>query len=131
MQPSKVFFSQQLVTPSPLRSFNESAGAATKKATGAADSFEAVLQGQMQELHFSQHAQQRLAQRGIELSSSQTQRLKSAVQDAAQKGGREALVLVDSLAFVVSVRNETVITAMEGDGVKSHVFTNIDSAVIA
>ena len=43
MQPPKVVFSQQLVTPSPLRSFNESAGAATKKATGAADSFEAVL----------------------------------------------------------------------------------------
>ena len=131
MQPPKVVFSQQLVMPSPLRSFNEAAGAATKKATGAADSFEAVLQGQMQELHFFFFFQQRLPQRGIELSSSQTQRLQSAVQDAAQKGGREALVLVDSLAFVVSVRNKTVITAMEGDGVKSHVFTNIDSAVIA
>ena len=131
MQPPKVVFSQQLVTPSPLRPLNESAGTATKQTTKSNDSFEAVLQGQMQELHFSQHAQQRLTQRGIELSSSQTQRLQSAVQDAAQKGGREALVLVDSLAFVVSVRNQTVITAMEGDGVKSHVFTNIDSAVIA
>ena len=131
MQPPKVVFSQQLIAPSPLRTFNDSAAATTKQKQGTSESFETVLQGKMQNLHFSQHAQQRLAQRGIELSSSQTERLQSAVQDAAQKGGREALVLVDSLAFVVSVRNKTVITAMEGDGLKSHVFTNIDSAVIA
>ena len=49
---------------------------------------------------------------------------------AAAKGSRDALVLVDSTAFVVSVRNRTVITAVGADNMRDRVFTNIDSAVI-
>ena len=33
-------------------------------------------------------------------------------------------------AFVVSVKNKTVITAVDRDHMRDHVFTNIDSAVI-
>jgi len=36
----------------------------------------------------------------------------------------------NNLAFVVSVKNKTVITAMDGASIKDNVFTNIDSAVI-
>ena len=38
---------------------------------------------------------------------------------------------VDGTAFVVSVRNKTVITAVDQEHMREHVFTNIDSAVIA
>jgi flagellar operon protein len=38
---------------------------------------------------------------------------------------------VDDKAFVVSVRNRTVITAVDSAHMREHVFTNIDSAVIA
>ena len=41
------------------------------------------------------------------------------------------LVLVDGTAFVVSVRNHTVITAVDSEHMNDQVFTNIDSAVIA
>ena len=59
------------------------------------------------------------------------QKLQQAVGKAAQKGARESLVLMQpDLAFVVSVRNRTVITAVDGDSMKENVFTNIDSAVI-
>jgi len=34
------------------------------------------------------------------------------------------------VAFVVSVRNRTIITAVDKEAVKENVFTNIDSAVI-
>jgi hypothetical protein len=34
------------------------------------------------------------------------------------------------MAFVVSIKNKTVITAMETDQMKEGVFTQIDSAVI-
>jgi hypothetical protein len=34
-------------------------------------------------------------------------------------------------AFIVSVRNKTVITAANGDQLKDNIFTNIDSAVFA
>ena len=35
----------------------------------------------------------------------------------------------EDLAFVVSVTNRTVITAMDGEHITDNVFTNIDSAV--
>ena len=49
----------------------------------------------------------------------------------AAKGGRESLVLVDRMAFVVSVKNRTVITAVDQAGMRDQVFTNIDSAVLS
>jgi len=39
--------------------------------------------------------------------------------------------MLDKLALVVSVRNKTVITAMDEARMKEGVFTNIDSVVIA
>lgn len=81
-------------------------------------------------LKFSAHAEKRLAMSGIELSDSQISQLEEAVNKVADKGGRESLVVMDDLAFVVSVRNKTVITAIDSDRLKENVFTNIDSAVI-
>ena len=48
----------------------------------------------------------------------------------AEKGCDESLILVDSTAFIVSVKNNTVITTISADDLKENVFTNIDSAVI-
>ena len=50
---------------------------------------------------------------------------------AAQKGARESLVLLDDVALVVSIKNRTVITAVDAANLKENVFTNIDSAVFA
>jgi flagellar operon protein len=50
---------------------------------------------------------------------------------AAGKGSRDAVVFVDNTAFVVSVPNNTVVTAVGSEHMREHVFTNIDSAVIA
>lgn len=96
-----------------------------------APSFQQTLQKEQERVKFSQHALQRLASRRIELDQTQLQKLEQAVGKAAQKGARESLVLMQpDLAFVVSVRNRTVITAVDGDSMKENVFTNIDSAVI-
>jgi flagellar operon protein len=58
-------------------------------------------------------------------------RLEAAVEKAGLKGGKESLILLDDLAFVVSVKNRTVITAVGADRMADNVFTNIDSVVIA
>jgi flagellar operon protein len=58
-------------------------------------------------------------------------RLEAGVARAAGKGARDSVVFVDGTAFVVSVRNRTVITAVDPEHMREHVFTNIDSAVIA
>ncbi|MGO9959931.1 MAG: TIGR02530 family flagellar biosynthesis protein [Solirubrobacteraceae bacterium] len=80
---------------------------------------------------FSRHALDRVARRGIDLSQSTLQRLAGGVSRASSKGSRDAVVFVDSTAFVVSVPNNTVITAVGSEHMREHVFTNIDSAVIA
>ena len=81
-------------------------------------------------VQFSNHAVQRLERRGIAVEPGTLQRLDDAVGRAAGKGARDAVVFVDGTAFVVTVRNKTVITAVDRDHMRDHVFTNIDSAVI-
>ncbi len=87
--------------------------------------------GGQQPLQFSRHALARVQRRGIELDQSTLGRLSEGVGRAASKGSRDSLVLVDGTAFVVSVSNRTVITAVGSEHMKDNVFTNIDSAVIA
>jgi len=95
--------------------------------------FQEILQNQMvktQELKFSKHAQERLSLRNIELNKDAITKLNTAVDKAAEKGAKESLILMGDMAFVVSVKNKTVITALDGENMKANVFTNIDSAVI-
>jgi flagellar operon protein len=82
-------------------------------------------------VRFSGHALQRIERRGISVDPSVLARLGDGVSRAAAKGSRDSLVLVDQTAFVVSVPNRTVITAVDREHMKEHVFTNIDSAVIS
>lgn len=82
-----------------------------------------------QELKFSKHANQRLESRNIDLSKELLKRLESGTRMAQQKGIKESLVMIDNLAFIVNVENNTVVTAVNDN--ESKVFTNIDGAVIA
>ena len=82
------------------------------------------------DVKFSAHAVSRLIDRGISLSKAEIDRLRAGVGRAAEKGANESLVLLEDMAFVVSIKNRTVITAMAGSSIKNNVFTNIDSAVI-
>jgi flagellar operon protein len=94
-------------------------------------SFASILDSKTTEgLRFSQHAQERLKSRNITLSATDLANLEGAVNSVAQKGGKESLVMMGDAALVVSVRNRTVVTAMDRSQMKGNVFTNIDSAVI-
>ena len=87
----------------------------------------ARAQGQVR---FSKHAAGRLADRNIELTTGQMERLQEGAQKAQMKGIRESLVIVDQLAFIVNIPNNTVVTAMNQQDAAENVFTNIDGAVI-
>ena len=78
-------------------------------------------------LRFSKHANERLSQRNIALSSDQLNRLSGGAEKARAKGINESLIVVDNLACIVNVKNNTVITAVGDDDNKT--FTNIDGAV--
>lgn len=81
-------------------------------------------------LKFSKHASSRLQDRNIELSESQIDRLNAGMHKAGEKGINESLVLMDQMAFIVNVKNNTVITALNDQEMKDNVFTNIDGAII-
>lgn len=98
--------------------------------SGKTRSFVEVLDD-MASLKFSKHASGRLYERNIELSESQMTRLNAGMQAANKKGINESLVLLDDMAFIVNVKNQTVITAMDKNDTNGNVFTNIDGAVIA
>lgn len=111
--------------------------AANEDRTEQGLSFKEILQqksiqetAQTEGLKFSKHATGRLADRNIELSKSQLERLSDGARKAERKGIKDSLVIVDELAFIVSVPNKTVITAMDSTQADENVFTNINGAVI-
>ena len=79
---------------------------------------------------FSRHANERLSSRNIRLNEEKMQRLNEGVKQAKEKSIQESLVMMDNIAFIVNVKNNTVITAIDQNTNDSNVFTNIDGAVI-
>ena len=97
----------------------------------AEQSFEQVFREELRGLKFSRHAAERLETRQLALNDQDLVSLTRAVDRAEEKGARDSLVLLRDMAFIVSVSNRTVVTAMDGERLKENVFTNIDSAVVA
>ncbi|MCI8372756.1 MAG: flagellar protein [Lachnospiraceae bacterium] len=99
-----------------------------------AKSFQEVLTSKVEskskELKFTKHASERLGSRDINISDEQMERLENGAKRAGEKGIKESLVLVDSLAFIVNTRQNTVITAMNQAETSENIYTNIDGAVI-
>lgn len=96
-----------------------------------AEALNKELEARNSSVGFSKHAVKRIESRNIEiLDGDKLERLNKGIEIAAEKGSSETLVLVDSTAFVVSVKNQTVITTMSSEDLKGNIFTNIDSTVI-
>ncbi|MFW5984675.1 MAG: TIGR02530 family flagellar biosynthesis protein [Halanaerobiaceae bacterium] len=96
-------------------------------------SFEKVLKDKLnkqKELKFSHHAEKRMLSRGIEVSEKNLQQLTQAVDKAEEKGSKDSLIMVDEVAYLVSIENRTVVTAVDDESMRENVFTNIDSAVV-
>ena len=83
-----------------------------------------------QPLKLSAHAQQRLADRGVELSEAQWSALNDAALRAEAKGAKDALMLMDRLGLIVNVPNRTVLTVLPEERMKEGIITQIDSAVL-
>lgn len=93
-------------------------------------SFATILQDKLQkDVIISKHAQMRMEMRNVNLTEAQRQKLSSAIDKAEAKGVRDTLIVMERMAFVVNVKNRTVITAMNSAEMRENVFTNIDGAV--
>jgi flagellar operon protein len=81
-------------------------------------------------LKFSNHAVERMRSRGVSFTPEQMGKLENAVKKAAEKGGKDSLVLMNDTALIVSVKNNTVVTVVDKASLKENVFTNIDSTIV-
>jgi flagellar operon protein len=108
------------------------AGTRGNEGTTDGPSFKQVLESlsASQNISFSKHAAGRIAQREIPISVSGLERLSQGMGIAREKGIQDALILMDGSAFIVSAKNNTVITALNPQELKSKAFTNIDGTVI-
>lgn len=100
---------------------------------GTSNTFSEIFNQQINKnstVKISSHAQQRLQQRNIVLNKKDIDNINNAIQKADSKGAKESLLLYKDMAFITSIKNKTIITAVDPKNTKENVFTNIDSAVI-
>ncbi|SFF95963.1 flagellar operon protein [Desulfotomaculum arcticum] len=120
------------ITPEPVVG-KTSRGSKPKTGNSATDSFQDILFRELannEQIKVSAHARKRMQERNINLGSDDWHKINDAINRAGDKGANNSLLIHGELALVVSVKNRTVVSAMDEKSIKEHVFTNIDSAVI-
>ena len=105
--------------------------ARNKPAEGTEESsaFKELLEQKLKEesqVAFSKHAVERVMERSVD----KLERLNEGVKLAGEKGLKAPLILMDSTAFVVNVKNNRVVTVVNEESLKGTVFTNIDGTVM-
>lgn len=120
-----------IITGSPQTRTPGAAGASNGQS--GERSFQQILQGALEQranVSFSKHAVTRVVERNIDISPESLERLGQGVRIAQEKGLDDTLILVDSTAFIVSAKNNKVITTVSGSDLAGNVFTNIDGTVV-
>ncbi|GAB4302568.1 MAG: TIGR02530 family flagellar biosynthesis protein [Desulfuromonadia bacterium] len=121
-----------ILFPQPIRPTPQRPGQQPASRGVSGSSFSEILQQKRGggQISFSKHAEARLHSRGIRLTDEEVGKLSGVVDILAQKGGKESLVMMGDSAFIVSVTNRTVVTALDRETMRGNVVTNIDSAAI-
>jgi flagellar operon protein len=101
--------------------------------TGESNNFADILKKEVdkkQTFIISSHAAERLNSRNISLDEADMMKINEGINKADAKGARESLILYKNLALVTSIKNRTIITAVDKNKEGDNVFTNIDSVVL-
>ncbi|MBU9720324.1 flagellar protein [Bacillus alkalicola] len=97
------------------------------------ETFQSVFQKTVavsESIKVSKHAEMRLNERGINITPETWKQIQEKVNEASHKGICDSLVVTENAALVVSVKNNTVITAMDREEAQSQLFTNINGAIL-
>lgn len=78
----------------------------------------------------SNHAASRLKERNIELNKELMGKINEGINKANEKGSKESLILYENIGLIASIKNRTIITAIDKNENQSNVITNIDSVVL-
>ncbi|WP_456408415.1 TIGR02530 family flagellar biosynthesis protein [Caldithrix abyssi] len=117
----------------PLKPADSAAGIQKSGGARPETPFGALLERQLSEasgLKFSAHAMKRMETRALSLNELDLQRLQQGLQQLEARGAQNSVIVMDDRAFVVSVKNRTVVTAIDQIQNNQKIFTNIDSLAI-
>ncbi len=78
----------------------------------------------------SAHAFDRLKDRNITLNKDDMKAINEGINKANAKGCKDSVIFYKDTAYVTSIKNRTVITAVDKSNCKENIFTNIDSVVV-
>lgn len=78
----------------------------------------------------SAHAALRMKDRNIRFNEADMKRINEGINKAVDKGSKDCLILYNDVALVASIKNRTIITAVDKEASKNNVFTNIDSVIL-
>ncbi|MBU3180638.1 TIGR02530 family flagellar biosynthesis protein [Clostridium psychrophilum] len=96
-------------------------------------SFNQVLNKQIEKQEvftISAHATKRLSSRNINIKDDDLKKINEGINMAESKGAKQSLILYKNMALITSIKNRTVITAIDKDASKGKIITNIDSVVM-
>lgn len=75
----------------------------------------------------SNHAADRI--RDLNLDEEDMKKLDNGIKLAEEKGCKNSILVYRDVAFVTSIENRTIITAVQKERAKENVFTNVDSVL--
>lgn len=84
----------------------------------------------MEQITISNHAKTRMKERNISVDESKWKLMHEKLKEAKEKGVTDSLVFMNDAALLVSVKNNTVITALNRSEMQSKLFTNINGAIV-
>lgn len=111
-------------------SYNENIKSSPKKTNL---DFEKILDNSIDKngnFSISNHAATRIKERNINFSEADMKKINDGINKADKKGAKDCLILYKDVALVASIKNRTIITAVDKENSKGNVFTNIDSVVL-
>jgi len=83
-----------------------------------------------QGIKLSIHAQKRLQERNLEMDGAEFFKVKDGIQKLRNKGGQDSLIITKNAAYIVDVKNNTIVTAIDKGSIGENVFTKIDSTIV-
>ncbi len=101
----------------------------TKNNPQALGAFNSVFKQELANITISKHAQQRIENRGIPIDEPTLGKISEAMDKLSQKGGKDSLVFIDEVAYIVNPQKKIIITAVDKSNLQENVFTGIDSAI--
>lgn len=80
-------------------------------------------------LNLSTHAVKRLEERKIDFNGDEYTKVKDAMAKLKAKGGQNSLIVSDKAAYIVDVKNNKLVTAVDKGSMSENIFTKIDSTM--